>query len=208
MKALFNGTIKEFKKLTKSDLQLNKWKIFEMKINDRYEWVQDNSYVNKLHEIASSNSIQYDECETISWLDSQSIMLKAINQMNKLGYDNLLNNIRIIQEFHIPFTNKRADYLLVYENKIIIVEFSYNKFENKDYHYNIKLNQVIGYKELISNILPKDIDIATYTFLIHPEEIDENSNQEQIENFVEYIKFFMEKKSLNAYEELMLINNN
>lgn len=119
-------------------------------------------------------------------------MLNVINQMNKLNYDNLLNNIRIIQEFHIPFTNKRADYLLVYENKIIIVEFSYNQFENKDYHYNIKINQVIRYKELIINILPKNIDIATYTFLIYPEDVDENSNQEQIENFVEYVKFFME----------------
>lgn len=173
-----------------------------MNIEDRYDWVQDNSYVNKLHEIAKSNDIKYDKYEIISWLDSQSIMLKLINKMEKLGFDNLLNKVRIIQEFHIPFTNKRADYLLVYENKIIIIEFSYNKFENKDYHYNIKLNQVIGYKELISNILPKDIDIATYTFLLYPEENDENSNQEQIENFVEYINFFMEKKSVSAYEEL------
>lgn len=205
MKALFNGTIKEFKKTTKSELQLNKWKVFEMNIEDRYDWVQDNSYVNKLHEIAKSNDIKYDKYEIISWLDSQSIMLKLINKMEKLGFDNLLNKVRIIQEFHIPFTNKRADYLLVYENKIIIIEFSYNKFENKDYHYNIKLNQVIGYKELISNILPKDIDIATYTFLLYPEENDENSNQEQIENFVEYIKFFMEKKRVSAYEELLKI---
>ena len=112
-----------------------------MNIEDRYDCVQDNSYVNKLHEIAKSNDIKYDECETISWLDSQSIMLKVINKMEKLGFDNLINNIRVIQEFHIPFTNKRADYLLVYENKIIIVEFSYNKFDNEDYHYNIKLNQ-------------------------------------------------------------------
>ena len=202
MKALFNGTIKEFKKTTKSNLQFNKWKVFEMNIEDRYDCVQDNSYVNKLHEIAKSNNIKYDECETISWLDSQSIMLKVINKMEKFDYDNLLNNMRIIQEFHIPFTNKRADYLLVYENKIIIVEFSYNKFDNEDYHYNIKLNQLIGYKELISNILSNDIDIATFTFLIHPEDVNENSNQEQIENFVEYIKFFMKKKSISAYEEL------
>lgn len=202
MKALFNGTIKEFKKTTKSNLQFNKWKVFEMNIEDRYDCVQDNSYVNKLHEIAKSNNIKYDECETISWLDSQSIMLKVINKMEKFDYDNLLNNMRIIQEFHIPFTNKRADYLLVYENKIIIVEFSYNKFDNEDYHYNIKLNQLIGYKELIINILPNNIDIATFTFLIHPEDVNENSNQEQIENFVEYIKFFMKKKSISAYEEL------
>lgn len=120
-------------------------------------------------------------------------MLKVINKMEKLGFDNLINNIRVIQEFHISFTNKRADYLLVYENKIIIVEFSYNKFDNEDYHYSIKLKQLIRYKELIINILPKDIDISTYTFILHSEEIDENSSQEQIENFVEYIKFFMEK---------------
>ena len=112
--------------------------------------------------------------------------------MEKFDYDNPLNNIRIIQEFHISFTNERADYLLVYENKIIIVEFSYKKFDNKDYHYNIKLKQLIGYKELIINILSKNIDITTFTFLIYPEDVDENCNQRQKENFVEYIKFFME----------------
>ena len=79
-----------------------------------------------------------------------------------------------------------------YENKIIIVEFSYNKVDNEDYHYNIKLNQLIRYKELIINILPRNIDIPTYTFLIHPADVDEKFNQEKIENFVEYIKFFME----------------
>lgn len=70
MKALFNGTIKEFKKTTKSNLQFNKWKVFEMNVEDRYDCVQDDSYVNKLHEIATSNGIHFDECETISWLDS------------------------------------------------------------------------------------------------------------------------------------------
>lgn len=205
MKALFNETIKEFKKIIKSNIQANKWKIFEMSISDRYEWVQDNSYVNKLHSIAKTNDILYDECETISWLDSQSIMLKVINKLEKIMDDENFDKIRVIQEYHIPFTNRRTDYLLVYNNKIIIIEFSYNNFGNEEYHYHTKLNQVIGYKELISNILPKDIDIATYTFLLHPEDIHENSNKEEINNFVNYIKFKFEQKSINAYEEISKI---
>ena len=202
MKAIFNGTLKEFKKFTKSELKLDNWEIQEKTIKDRYDCVKKYSYINKLNDIAKANDILYDECETISWLDSQSIMLKVITSLEKIMDDVNFNKIKLIQEYNIPFTNRRADYLLVYDNKIIIVEFSYNKFENTEYHYHTKLNQVIGYKELISNIVSKDIDIATFTFLIHPEDVNENSNQEQIENFVEYIKFFMEKKSISAYEEL------
>lgn len=206
MKTLFNGTIEDFRKFTKSELKLDKWNIQSKKIKERYDLVRKYKYITTLNETAKSNDIEFDDCETISWLDSQSIMLKTITLMEKKLTKDDQRNIRLIQEYHIPFTNKRADYLLVYENKILIIEFSYNKFENEEYHYHTKLNQVIGYKELISNILSKDIDIATFTFLIHPEDVNENSNQEQIENFVEYIKFFMEKKSISAYEELKKIS--
>lgn len=202
MKALFNGTIKEFKNFTKSDLQLDNWKIYDMEIEDRYNRVKENSYVKQLHKKASNSGITYDKCETISWLDSQSIMLKVINRLGKLSCSEIVNNIKLIQEFQIPFTKKRSDYLLIFEDKILIVEFSYNKFENIEYQYFTKLNQVIGYKELVSNIVSKDVYISTYTFLLHPDNNDSDVNKEEIDNFVKYIKFIFEKKQVDAYKEL------
>ena len=205
MKSLFNGSIIEFKKFTKSDLKLSTWKIFEMEIEERYDIVKESTYLKKLEEKAKCNEIEYNKCESISWLDSQSIMLKVIKGLEQNCCEDLLNNTVIIQEFHIPFTKKRAEYLLVFENKILIVEFSYNKFKHLDYQYQTKLNQVIGYKELIGNIVSKDIDIATYTFILHPEEEDEDSNKEEIINFIKYFNFFMKEKNVSAYEVLVRI---
>ena len=60
----------------------------------------------------------------------------------------LRNKIRILQEYCIPYSCKRADYLLVYENKILILEFSFNKL-GYELQYETKLQQAIGYKEII-----------------------------------------------------------
>ena len=83
--------------------------------------------------------------------------------------EDIRNNLKILQEYCIPYSRKRADYLLIYDNKILILEFSFNKL-NYEFNYETKLQQAIGYKELLSNILPKEIEIGTYTFLLEPEE--------------------------------------
>ena len=108
----------------------------------------------------------------------------------------------LMQEYHIPFTNKRADYLLVKNNKIMIIEFSYVKLEKKEYQYQNKVNQVINYKELISNVLSHGIDISTYTFILHPEEYDKDINKDQINNFTDYFYFYIQDRSNIAYEEI------
>ena len=188
MKALFNGTVKQFKQFTDSELKLNNWIIYDMNIYERYEIVRNNSYIEKLKECASVNDINHEEAEIISWLDSQMILLHIFKALNK---EEVLKDMYIIQEYHIPFTNKRADYLLVKNNKIMIIEFSYAKLDKKEYQYQNKLNQVINYKELISNVLPHLIDISTYTFILHPEEDDFTANQEQQENFIKYLNYYI-----------------
>lgn len=203
MKYLFSGSIEEFKKFTKSDLRLDNWIILDGESKERYNDVCGYSYIKKLKELYKEHGITCNNEELISWLDSQSIMLQAIQTSKRIN-ENLFKDVHIIQEFHIPFTNKRADYLLIKDNKIIIIEFSYvNSKMNKEYHYNTKLNQVIGYKELISNIMPKDIEIGTYTFLVKPsKDYDKTLNSEGIINLIEYIDYFMKDRKISALEEL------
>ena len=205
MKALFNGSINEFKIFTDTELKLYKWIIYDMNIHDRYEKVKIYSYIDKLEESAFNNNINHEETEVISWLDSQMILLKVIKRIEKENI-NILNDMYIIQEYHIPFTNKRADYLLIKNNRIMIIEFSYAKLDKKEYQYQNKLNQVINYKELISNVLPLLIDISTYTFILHPEEDDININQEQINNFIKYVYYYFKDKTNIAYEALLSVD--
>lgn len=207
MKFLFKGNISEFKKITKSDLKLNKWLVYDESIDKRYDQVCEYSYITKLKNLATKQGLEYDETEIISWLDSQKIMLKVLEQLEKQEQD--IDSFNIIQEYHIPFTNKRADYLLVKDNKILIIEFSYNKSKKSNwnalYRYQNKLNQVINYKELISNIISKNIEIGTFTFIIKPEEENEEINYKEISNIAEYIKYFFDMK-ICAIEELEKID--
>ena len=70
MKALFNGSINEFKIFTDTELKLYKWIIYDMNIHDRYGKVKIYSYIDKLEESAFNNNINHEETEVISWLDS------------------------------------------------------------------------------------------------------------------------------------------
>lgn len=205
MKYLFDGTITEFKNFTNKDLGLWKWLIYDDSIKNRYEQVKHYSYIGMLEELANNHKLEHDETELISWLDSQKIMLKIIKTMEKDGNEKIFENMRLIQEFHIPFTRKRADYLICKDNKILIIEFSYANLKRKEYQFQTKLNQVINYKELISNVISKNIDIATYTFILHPEDKDKDSNLEQINNFIEYLFFYLNDKKCDAYKELVKI---
>lgn len=204
MKCLFNGTINDFKIFTDSELKLNKWLIYDQSIDDRYEQVKKYSYIKKLKDLANKNEMEYDKTELISWLDSQKIMLEVIKKINK-DKRNILEGIRLIQEFHIPFSRKRADYLIVKDNKILIIEFSYSKLNKTAYQYQTKLNQVINYKELISNVISKNVDIATFTFILHPEEEDKEVNMGEINNFIDYLYYFISDKKYDAYSELIRI---
>lgn len=65
------------------------------------------------------------------------------------------------------------------------------KKEKRESRYQEKLNQVICYKELLSNALPKHVEIATYTFPIQPE-TDENGN-----SIFKYSPIAKEDKFLN-----------
>ena len=126
--------------------------------------------------------------------------LSSLHDVN----EEILNRLTIFQEFQIPFTNKRADYLLVFQNKILIVEFSFDKL-GKEYKFEAKLNQAVNYKELLSNLLPPHIKIGTYTFLINPEvdqdgryilkynrytDEEEQANNEKMSDFAAYINLF------------------
>ena len=78
------------------------------------------------------------------------------------------------------------------------------------------MQQAIGYKELLSNILPKEIDIGTYTFLVEAEEDKEGNsitlkntdflpNHYKIENLANLIEKFFNKNidlAINSLKQL------
>lgn len=202
MKCLYELNSKKLDKFWVEELRLNKWYIRNDTITAR---TQAASYLNRfniLKERAEKLGYSFNETEIISWLDTLTTMCGVFNRLND---DYLKNNILILQEYCIPYSNKRADYLLIYDNKILIIEFSFNKL-GYEFNYETKLQQAISYKELLGNILPKEIDIGTYTFLLEPEE-DKNGKTIYVDNEKEILPNDLKMQALANYIEKFFKKN-
>ncbi len=207
MKYLYSLTNKTLNRLVEDKLNIKQWFIRNDKIKNRRESISSSERFKILKAQAEKLNFYFDDTEVVSWLDTLVTMYCVFACIED---EHLKNHITILQEYCIPYSYKRADYLLVYDNKILIIEFSFNKL-GYEFNYETKLQQAIGYKELLGNILPKEIDIGTYTFLLEPEEDkygnaiminDELPNDSKISAFADYIEKFFKKNNNLALDSL------
>lgn len=209
MKYLYKMDWAALQQLVQFDLFLDGWTIFNEGIQYRMDRVKDAySYQGSLMEArynsivaqADRNGIGYNENEIVTWFDTLTVMYHVFQQMED---EALRDHIVILQEYCIPYSNKRADYVLCYDNKILIIEFSFHKL-GYELQYETKLHQAIGYKELIGNILPKEIDIGTYTYLVDPGLI---SDSPKVYDLAAYIEKFFNKNIDLAIKTLTLLDD-
>lgn len=209
MKYLYKMDWAALQQLVQFDLFLDGWTIFNEGIQYRMDRVKDAySYQGSLMEArynsivaqADRNVIGYNENEIVTWFDTLTVMYHVFQQMED---EALRDHIVILQEYCIPYSNKRADYVLCYDNKILIIEFSFRKL-GYELQYETKLHQAIGYKELIGNILPKEIDIGTYTYLVDPGLI---SDSPKVYDLAAYIEKFFNKNIDLAIKTLTLLDD-
>lgn len=202
MKCLYELNVHKMEELW-NGLKLYKWYIRNDKITTRTQSASSLNRFNVLKERALKLGFSFNDTEVITWLDTLTTLCCVFQSMVD---EHLKSNILVLQEYCIPFSNKRADYLLVYDNKILIIEFSFNKL-GYEFNYETKLQQAIGYKELLGNILPKEIDIGTYTFLLEPEE-DKNGNTINIGDTDKLPNDFKINALANFIEEFFKKNEN
>lgn len=225
MKYLYCCTLNEFKELVEDDLKIDNWWIYNDTIENRYDAIKNKEYFRILNHFANENNITFNKEEIISWIDNMVILFYALQgfyNAKSNQFTSFLENTLIFGELHIPYSSHRADITLIKDNKILIIELSFAKKEKRTSRYQEKLNQVICYKELLTNALPKHIEIATYTFPILPE-TDEEGNQllqksliTNDERFVNYdncqylgqfIKQFFSTTNQSAFDELNKIKD-
>lgn len=216
MKYLYKLTYEELIDLVENKLKIKKWFIYKQKASDRINQIETKPYFLELSAQAYKNGIKAQPAEKLSWLDTLNLLYYSLKYVN----EEILDDLTIIQEYKIPFSNKRADYILVYQNKILIIEFSFDKLGDV-YKYENKLNQAMGYKELLSNLLPPHIEVGTYTFILEAE-IDENgkeieklnkyehqkelANNEKIQDLGKYISLFFKKEQELALLQLEFLD--
>lgn len=214
MNCLFDINFEELKELVEDVLSLKYWCVRDDDLYRRMDSVYYSDRFHTLKDRATAKGYSFSNLEIVTWLDTLNIMYYVFD---KIADEKLREKIRILQEYCIPYSNKRADYLLAYDNKILIVEFSFNKL-GYELQYETKLQQAIGYKELLGNVLPKEVDIATYTFLVEAEEDKHGGaiyiegteylpNHYKIENLAKYIERFFKKNEDFAIDALRRLND-
>lgn len=205
----------EFNKLIKEELYLENWLVYDMDAEKRAKMIDYTNKYQYLKKWAEEQDIT-KSAEIISWLDTLNLMYYVLDYVDP----KIRNELQILQEMEIPFTHKRADYVLVYRKKILIIEFSFQKLNGR-YKFEEKLNQAVGYKELLSNVMPPHIEIGTYTFIIEPEtdksgnvvkKLNKYSNEqelpnnEKIQEFGGYINLFFKKDLEDAIHYLNYVD--
>ena len=210
MKCLYELNVEQLNELVEDELYLKDWVVWNADLKRRNNSSQSASRYDRIQKQAQDKQIKHIPDEAITWFDSLTMLYHSLN---KIKDEELKNNLKIFQEFCMPYSKKRADYLLTYDNKILILEFSFKKL-GYDINYEAKLQQASSYKEILSVFLPKEIDIGTYTFLIAPDEDEEGKliynaetkrrvNDDKVEELATVIAKFFKKNLKSAYNSII-----
>ncbi|MCM1195817.1 MAG: hypothetical protein NC310_01950 [Roseburia sp.] len=219
MKCLYSYYIPDFLDYIENDLKISNWKIMLDTIENRYEYISNSKYVSKLEDMGYELDFfedDYDNYEVIAWIDSASILYKTFNLINPKKY----KDIYIIAEYSIPKTNNRCDFLLIKNNKIMILEFTNSLHENKQKYR--KQQQVNNYKNLINKQINNPNIIIKTKVVKYDQEygIEENPYDTYDSKYIDYknyneelidklsdeiLDFFYETNNIQAINYL---NNN
>ena len=184
MKYLYKFSTNEFLNFTEAE-GLTNWWIYNKEPLERFNAIKNTTYLETLKNFAKTSNITPSNEELISWIDNIQMIYSSLGCAheilnNKEEITKVLDKIQIIAEYHIPYSNARADIIMTKDNKILIIELSYKKeYMSRKEKYEEKLNQVMYYKELLENTLPRHLEIATYSFPIEPE-TDKYGNPEKV----------------------------
>jgi hypothetical protein len=177
-------TVSEFLQFTKQ-LEEMKWRIGKMLLKERVIKHAKNELFTSLKKTYIQKEMSFFELkdeEVITWMDTLLLLRRTLIELYNRG--TLKEELVTIMEYPFVFGNfMRSDYLLVFERTIIVVEFGmFNQDEKrKEERYTKKIQENIGHRHILANMLSKDINIYTYVFMYRPE-FDDFFEQEMLVN--------------------------
>jgi hypothetical protein len=157
------------------------------------------------------------EEEIITWFDTLFLMRRLFFELFKCGIKS--EKVHIVMEYPLMYGNHmRADYLIVYERCIIVLEFGmFNQDERRsEERYTKKLQESINHRQIIANMVDKSIEVINYVMIYRPEyDRTQNTlnheniryNSEEITLLSKFVQAKIKKQdSLLALYQLELIN--
>jgi hypothetical protein len=215
----FEG-IKEFNNFS-DIIEKNKWEIEKQLLKERVEVYKTLEIYKDLNNRFNNNSLTIWPLkpeEIITWIDTMKLLRRIFIKLYQKGFYG--DKFKIIMEYPLIFGNHmRADYLLVYDRLIILLEFGmFNQDEKRsEERYTKKLQESINYRQLIDNLVDNSVKVINYVIIYRPEfdrylseSLLENIiyNNQEIETFAIFaLNQINIQDSLNAYAQLLKINN-
>lgn len=178
------------------------WRIQKGLLNDRGKKISKRRYVIQLRELFDNRDFfrkKVSIAEIVSWLDTMSIMKRLMISLQKAIPSNQYNNTKIYIEYVIEMSKKmRIDYVLEYENRILLLEFrTVSKFEKIRPTWQMKFHELLVYKELMSYYLTtKQIYVYSFVSMYEYDGSDLITKQRQYNNnqiafLSEYLKRYI-----------------
>jgi hypothetical protein len=215
----FEG-IKEFNNFSEI-LEKLKWEIEKQLLKERVEIYKTLAIYKDLQNKFMNNSLTIwplKQEEIITWIDTMKLLRRIFNKLYQKGFYG--EKFKIIMEYPLIFGNHmRADYLLIYDRLIVLLEFGmFNQDEKRsEERYTKKLQESINYRQLINNLVDDGVKVINYVIIYRPEYdrylsnyLFENIdyNNQEIETFTIFLLNQINiQDSLNAYSQLVKINN-
>lgn len=195
MRCLYQYYIPDFLDFIENELKISNWKIMFDSIENRYDYISNSKYASKLEDLGYELDFfedDFDNFEIISWIDSASLLYRTFNLIHPKEYA----DIQIVAEYSIPKTKNRCDFLLIKNNKIMILEFTNSLHESKQKFK--KQQQVENYKLLITKMINNPNIIIKTKVIKYDQEygIEENpydSYEDEYINYHNYNKNLIDK---------------
>jgi hypothetical protein len=178
------------------------WRIQKGLLNDRGKSIENKNYVVRLRNLFDNRDFfrkKVSIAEIVSWLDTMSIMKRLMISLQQSTTKEQYTSMKIYIEYVIEMSKKmRIDYLLEYEDKILLLEFrTVSKFEKIRPTWQMKFHELLVYKELMSYYLTTK-KIFVYSFVCMYEYDGSNLiikqrqyNNNQIAFLTEYLKRYI-----------------
>ena len=166
------NTVSDFNNFS-NRLTKTKWQIEKQLLSERANFHSKNEIFKELKKTYLEKNLSIfllkDE-EVITWLDTISIMRRIFSHMIDIG--TLRSNAVILMEYPFLFGNHmRTDYVIIFHNLIITIEFGmFNQDEKrKEERYTKKVQESIGHKHILTQMLDKSTTVASYVMIYKPE---------------------------------------
>jgi hypothetical protein len=166
-------------------LEIEKWRIEKQLLKERVEKYSSRDSFIRLKKQFNDKKLSMWELkdeEVITWMDTSILIRRLLIELFTKGINT--DKITIVMEYPLVFGNHmRSDYLFVYDRLIVVLEFGmFNQDEKRsEERYTKKLQESINYRQLIGNMVAKEINVVNYVMIYLPEH-DRHSQKDITEN--------------------------